>query len=149
MTISELKSKLDTINYDFRRLLKDRGIWDYGELSSEITKNLSSADDYFLANELFAVMREIESANHLLDFLSRKITGEYTIHKNSRGRYECEAREFTSGSVIEYYAYDEYYERYQWVKSRVEYDSKRGDYYIVGANELSLEGIKVRIRELV
>lgn len=148
MTISELKLELDKLNQSIKVLTKNPDIWDLGEFSSEIRQSAKSADDCFLADELCGIMYRLENTSSMLDYLSRPIVGEYILSKNSRGRYECSQHEYTSGDRIEYYSYDEYDEKYKWVRSRVEYNSDIGDYYIVGApNLISLEGLKVRIRE--
>lgn len=148
MTISELKLELDKFNRSFKVLIKNPQIWDFGEFSSEMRKSFKSENDRFLADELCRVMDKLEEASNVLDYLSRPIIGEYFLRKNSRGRYECNQHEYTSGDRIEYYCYDEYDDKYKWVRSRIEYDSNIEDYYIVGApRSFSLEGAKVRIRK--
>lgn len=148
MTINELKTELDKLNRNFKVLIKNPAIWDFGEFSTEIRKSLKSANDCFLADELNGVMNKLEETSNMLDYLSRCIIGEYILNKNSFGRYECSQHEFTCGDRIEYYCYDEYDEKYKWVRSRVEYDNEIEDYYIIGTpKSFSLNGLKVRIRE--
>lgn len=148
MTINELRSELNKLNRSFKTLIKDPTIWNFGEFSSDVRKTLKSADDCFLADELYDVMNSIEDASNVLDYLSKRIVGEFTLYKNSNGRYECELHEYTCGDGIEYYCYDEYDEKYKWVRSRIEYNSDIEDYYIVGTRHLvSLTGLKVRIRK--
>lgn len=148
MTIQELKSELKKLNRSLKLLVNNEKIWYCGSFSVEIAQSRKTEDDWFLSDELCGVMKKIEEISAALDYLSRPIKGEYVLHKNSRGRYECEDHEYTSGDKIEYFCYDEYDDVFKWVKSRVEYNDEIGDYYIVRAPEgVVLEGLKIRRRE--
>ncbi len=143
MNINELKTELDKLNRAFRPLLEDRDIWDYDDFSEEIIFKLKSADDYLLSDELRDVMTHINAAANKLNYLSRPIKGEYIIHQNERGRYECEAKEYTCGCSIEYYAPDDFDDKYKWFLGRIEHDGDK--YYIVGT-DVPLDGLRVRVR---
>ncbi len=144
MNINELKTELDKLNCTFfKPLLENADIWDYDDFSDRIIGGLKSADDYLLSDELRDVMAHINAAAKRLDYLSRPIKGEYTIHQNSSGRFECEAKEYTCGSKIEYYTRDDFDEKHKWFLSRVEHN---GDQYFIVGSDVTLEGLRVRIR---
>ena len=107
------------------------------------TKNLS-ADERFLFDRLVKALDGLDIFVGAIDYISRPIKFEGTLRKNERGRHECEAREYTSGCTIEYQTYDDFDERDEWQLSRVEHNGN--DYYIVADRDLSLDGLRVRVR---
>ena len=144
MNINELRTELDELNSTFfKPLLENTDVWDYDDFSDKIIGGLESADDYLLLDELHDVMAHINEAAKRLNYLSRPIEGEYFIHQNSSGRFECEAKEYTCGCKIEYYARDDFDEKYKWFLSRIEHD---GDQYFIVGSDVPLEGLRVRIR---
>ncbi len=150
MNINELLKYLSELNSDFKRLVKKTGIDKYYDLS-EIEADSNNPDQLLLVEELRKIMLNIYDASYTISYLQKPIKGEYVLHQNSGGRYECSAHEFTCGNCIEYYAYDNWEGHYRWIISRVEHDGD--DYYIVNSKSLSsdgnnvpLEGLRVRIR---
>ncbi len=150
MNINELMKSLSVLNSEFVRLIKKTGIDKYDDLS-DVEADLNNPEQLLLVDELRKVMQNISEASYTISYLQKPIKGEYVLHKNSGGRYECSAHEYTCGNCIEYYAYDNWEEHYRWIISRVEHDGD--DYYIVGSKSLSsdgnaipLEGLRVRIR---
>lgn len=155
MNINELLKSLSALNSEFAYLVKKTGINRYDDLS-QIEADNNDPDQLLLIVELRRVMLNISDASDRISYLQKPIKGEYVLHKNSRGRYGCEAHEYTCGNSIEYYAYDDWaYDdlggHYRWIISRVEHDGD--DYYIVGSNSFSsdgnnipLEGLRIRIR---
>lgn len=142
-TLKDLESKLYNVNREIQEILRACKYEDYDDLSG-LKINYDDPNERFLWNELRGVVQHLDEVSRDMSYLARPITGEYTLHKNNRGRYECSAHEYTSGNGIEFFYYDEYDERYTWLASRVEHDGN--DYYIVGCKGLSLEGLKVRRR---
>lgn len=150
MNINELMKSLADLNKDMKYLVEKTKFDCYDDLS-EMNSDRNNPDDNQLMSELRVVMLHISDASKKINYLQSPIKGEYVLSKNRNGRYECSIHEFTSGNLIEYYAYDEYDECYRWVISRVEHNGN--DYYIVGSQTLtsdrssiSLEGLRVRIR---
>ncbi len=150
MNINELMKSLSVLNSEFARLIKKTRIDKYDDLS-EIEADNNNPEQLLLIVELRNVMLNISNASYTISYLKKPIKGEYVLHKNSDGRYECNAHEYTCGNCIEYYAYDNWEGHYRWVISSVEHDGD--DYYIVGSKSLSsdgnaipLEGLRVRIR---
>ena len=150
MNINELMKSLSKLNPEFKCLINKTGIDKYDDLS-EVEADLDNPEQLFLVEELCSAMKKIYEVSYTISYLEKPIKGEYVLHKNSNGRYECSAHEYTCGNCIEYYAYDNWNEHYRWIISSVEHDGD--DYYIVGSKSLSsdgnavqLEGLRVRIR---
>lgn len=150
MNINDLMKYLSVLNSEFTLLIKETGIETNGDLSG-IEADSGSPEQLLLVEELRKVMLNISEASDTISYLRKPIRGEYVLHKNSGGRYECEAHEYTGGNSIEYYAYDDWNGYYRWVIGSVEHNGD--DYYIVGSKSLSsdgnnipLEGLRVRIR---
>lgn len=150
MNINELMKSLSELNSDFKSLVNKTGIEKYDDLSG-VEADWNNPEQLLLVEELRKIMLNISEASYTIGYLQKPIKGEYVLHKNSGGRYECSAHEYTCGNCIEYYAYDAWEGHYRWVISSVEHDGN--DYYIVGSKSLSsdggyvpLEGLRIRIR---
>lgn len=141
--LKDLLNELNKVGREAKQILKAVEFDPYEELSG-LAINYDNPDEVFLQEELRGVLSKFDEAVSTLEYLRKPITGTYTLHKNRNGRYECERGELTSGSGIEFCHYNNFYERYEWAGSRVEHDGK--DYYIVGYNDVPLEGLKVRFR---
>ena len=136
-SLSKLAEEIGEIEYQAR----------FSEYSCDfkVEFNSDSPDDVQLYRNLHDIIEQLHKAKNTMDYLNNPIKDYTTLHKNCYDRYETEdGREFTCGSSIEYYGYDEYTERNAWIESRIEHNGD--DYYIVGDRELSLEGLRIRIR---
>lgn len=107
------------------------------------TENISE-DERFTIERLEKALDGLTKFSAEIEYISRPISSEGTLRKNSRDRYESSSYEYTSGSRIEYQTYDDFFERNEWKLSRVEHNGE--NYYIVGDKELNLEGLRVRER---
>lgn len=150
MNINELMKSLSKLNPEFKYLISKTGIDKYDDLSG-VEADWNNPEQLFMVEELRSAMQKISEASEIISYLEKPIKGEYILHKNSNGRYECSAHEYTCGNGIEYYAYDNWNGHYRWILSSVEHDGI--DYYIVGSKSLSsdgnvipLEGLRIRIR---
>lgn len=141
--LKDLVNELYNVNMKIKSIVKASQFAEYDDLSG-LYWSSDNPDDVFLQRELCDIMNKLDDASRNLDYIVRPVKGVYTLHKNRNGRYECSAREFTSGSSIEFYHYDNFYERYEWAASRVEHDGN--DYYIVGFPGVTLDGLKIRVR---
>lgn len=142
--LKDLVNELYNVNMKIKQIVKASQFEEYDDLSG-LNYDSSDPDDAFLLAELRGILEKLDDASRNIDYITRPVKGVYTLHKNRNGRYECSAREFTSGSSIEFYYYNDFYERYEWAASRVEHDGN--DYYIVGYSNLVLEGLMVRLRK--
>ena len=143
--IKDLVNELYTVNMKIKQVVKASNYEEYDDLSG-LKYDSSNPDDAFLVTELRGILDKLNDASRNIDYITRPVKGVYTLHKNRNGRYECSAREFTSGYGIEFYHYNDFYERYEWAASRVEHNGN--DYYIVGYPGVSLDGLKIRLREV-
>lgn len=150
MNINELMKSLSELNYELKSLIRKTKI-DRSDDLSGVEADWNNPEQFLLVEELCSAMLKISEASDTISYMEKPIKGEYVLHKNSNGRYECSAHEYTCGDGIEYYAYDERNERYRWVISSVEHDGN--DYYIVHSkwlrcdrNAVPLEGLRIRIR---
>lgn len=142
-TLTDLLNELQRVNKDINSVLNAANFKSYDDLSS-LEINYQSPDDLFLQNELIEIMGKLEKVNYSLAYLAKPIVGTYKLHKNSLGRYECAAHEYTSGNAIECLVYDDYHDAPQWIYTRVEHDGS--DYYLIGYKGVSLDGLTVRVR---
>lgn len=144
MKIKDLYMQLLSLNSDIKKLIKESEFDEYDDLSGVEIDN-DNINERFVREQLRAVMQSLQDASGDLNYLNKDIIDEYTVHKNSGGRYEAGGREYTCGSVIEFCYYDDFDERYRWDVSSVEHDGE--DYYIVRHKNIQLEGLKVRRRK--
>lgn len=139
MKLNELKSNLDRLNSDIKRILKSSGYEDYAELTVDYDSD--NPDELMLHTELSGVMSRLDEITRALNYLNSPIKREGVLCKNGNGRYEIGDYELTSGSPVEVLIYDD---RWEWVSSRIEHDGR--DYYLVGARDVDLNGLRGRIR---
>lgn len=142
-TLKDLLNNLQNLNYDINSILNAANFRSYDDLSG-LDIDYKSPEEIFLLDELVEIMGKLEEINYSLTYLSKPITGTYTLHKNNLGRYECAAHEYTSGNAIECLVYDDYHSEPFWTYTRVEHDGN--DYYLVGFKEIPLQGLTVHIR---
>ncbi len=150
MNINELMKSLSELNYELKSLIRKTKI-DRSDDLSGVEADWNNPEQLLLVEELRSAMLKISEVSETISYLEKPIKGEYILHQNSNGRYECSAHEYTCGNCIEYYAYDETEDRYRWGISRVEHNGD--DYYIVNSkwlrrdrNNIPLEGLRVRRR---
>lgn len=152
MSILELSNKVFTLEKSLREVLvDDESYWkDYIDVH-ETVYNYRDPEHRFLVTELGRISDNLIEAHKKLEYLKKQAKTPQSLHKNERGRYETENREYTCGDRVEYLADirvdnedGEPETMQEWRISRIEHDGN--DYYIVG-NSSSLEGILVRERE--
>ena len=138
MNVRELKNELNGLNSKITRILKDTGDIESVEYDG------TNPEDVMLWYELGRIVDLLDGASRGLRYLDRPIKREGELRKNSCGRYECDGYELTSGSPVEVLVYDDFYERDEWMVTRVEHNGT--DYYVVGKPSLNLSGVRARIR---
>ena len=142
MNIQQLYNNFSDLNKEISTILKQSGFDTHNDLYDLDCG--SDSDSLMLREELTDVLDHLDVVNSILNYLGKKIAGEYTLHKNKNDRYSCDLHEYTCGNRIEFYYYDDDIEKYRWNISTVEHNGS--DYYIVGYRDISLNGLKVRIR---
>lgn len=141
--IGEVFQEVVKVSDSISRVLEKADYYRFDDLSG-LEINYDDQDERFLQGELRSIFYRLDKVNREIEYLRRPIQGEYVLWKNEADRYECDVREFYSGSTIECYVYDNYDDRYKWAITRVEHNST--DYYLVDFENTPLEGLKVRIR---
>ncbi len=135
--MAELKIQIDDIlkvstydeHADLRGLHADRG----------------DCDQLFLLNELRSIMRKLAVAGSSIEYLFRPVKETGFLHRDDDGEYKT-GRGYTYriGSLIEVLLRDDSCEVPCWVLTKVEHDGE--DYYLVGYEDIPLEGLRVRVR---
>lgn len=144
-TLQELKDKLNRLNMDIADVLEYSKYKDYDDLSGvDFSK---SAEDLFLVEEYRMILDRLDWVNSELEYLKQPIREEGTLYLNDSGRYQIKGSNtyFASGYGIEFLIYDEFNDTYSWHTSTVEHNGT--DYYIVHYKDVSLNGLKVRVRK--
>lgn len=142
--LEKILSSASSLSWKIGEILKESKFEEYDDLSG-LNINSNDEEQLLLQDELRSILDHLEKAKRGIDYLNRPITYTGYLNKNSRGRYESGDKEYTSGSGIEVLIYDDFYEKTRWVKTRVEHNGE--DYYLVGCRDISLQGLKVRIRK--
>lgn len=145
MNITELHRKLNNLNNDITSILT--GIdYRYAEVlyDDQVEYNPNNPNDRLLKDEFEDMLLHLQEISWKLEYLKKDIIGEYILHLNQNDRYECSVMEYHCGVTIEFYYYDDWDDCFKWVVSRVEH--KNGSYYIVGYDNVVMDGLKVRIR---
>lgn len=151
--IKEIMNEVEELNLKIKQVLYHAEFENYEDLSALKYDN-TNPDELMMLDELRSMLMKLEEISYTINYLRRPIKKEGILHKNSNGRYGMKGHEFSSGCGIEYLTTDDWHCRYDengdyvqtpyWCVSRVEHNGE--DYYIVGAKDVELEGLKVRIR---
>ncbi|QSX05451.1 DUF5348 domain-containing protein [Sedimentibacter sp. zth1] len=113
----------------------------------DLDENIQYEDDpndRMLSCEIYYILEKLDDVKHTLDYINKNVKSEGCLMKNSNDRYELNNFEFHCGYSIEALIYDSDIEKDCWVHSRIEHDGER--YYLVGHNDLVLDGVRARIR---
>lgn len=150
-TLRDLEQELYELNEHIKAILDKSG---YSELETleRLDFNKRDPEQYFLSHRLSGVLYDLEKVRDAMEYLQEPVKAEGQLHKNSRGRYCLEDHEITSGCRIEILlSYTEWNNDTSmdeiltmWKAVRVEHNGN--DYYIVGYDELSMDGLTARIR---
>lgn len=140
--LGELNKKIAVIAKKYGYVYED----DFGALEYDD----NDPDQHFMESELREVLDNLAQAHASIQYLRTPIEHTGPLTKDENGRYCCGNRTYTSGSSIELMvpALNRDGDSVEaWRSGRIEYSSKRGDYYFVQDPEISLEGRLARYRE--
>lgn len=162
MTIFDLLKECKALAKRCEEVLDHSGWSEWEDISSELFDS-SDPDQRFLVSMMYSMMDCLDRYCNSVEYLTREEVQEYTLCLDEEGRPVCYLmdymveHEYHCGYSIEYLSpnpdYDPAYNDHVddcpklWHLSRVEHDGER--YYIVGAPELDLEGLRVRVRQRV
>ena len=103
------------------------------------------SDQLFQLRELQKIMRKLADIGGSIEYLFRPVQETSTLHKDENGEYRTEKGfYYRSGSLIEVLLQDDSHEVPCWTLTKVEHDGE--DYYLVGYEEIPMEGLNVRVR---
>lgn len=101
----------------------------------------------FMANQLYNLEEGLKRIVWDVEYLNGEPGKAGKLKKNSDGRYALANGDYWScGSGIELKLWDDDEERWEWVKTRIEYSHEKDDYYAVNAPKLNLKGVIARRR---
>ncbi|WP_317855991.1 DUF5348 domain-containing protein [Chakrabartyella piscis] len=142
ITIQKALTDLKAVSYDFKKIAKQTGFEEYGDMS-HLEVDYDNAEQVFYAHELNSIIDKIDDMVHRINYLNRPVCQTTTLHKNSNGRFETvSGHEYTCGSGIECLIDDD--GEQEWVWASVEYSDR---YYITCYGNPPLKsGMTVRIR---
>lgn len=124
---------------------------DSDELDSDIRYE-NTPEDLFLQDQYRSLLDRLDDIKSDITFLNRPIKAVGRLRENYANRFELiddsgqVLHTYSTGVGIEALIYDKNYERFTWVKSRVE--ASNGRYYIFGYSKIDMEGLTARIRYL-
>ncbi len=144
--MNTIYAKTVAMSRDIKQLVRFSG-YNESDGMNDVEINRNDPEQKFLRDEMSRVMGNLTDVLNTLEYLSKPIEEVGTLHMNSRGRYEtAEETELTCGFPLEALIYDDYYDCRYWARTSIEHDGER--YYLYGYREISLDGLKVRIRKL-
>lgn len=142
----EAMSELLNVNRAISNLLlKTQGTSTYDEYNDNILYK-DTPDERLMENETYRILEKLAECQRTIKYLAAPVKEEGYLHKNSKGRYELNGNEYTSGCGVEVYMHDTYEQQFDWSITRIEHDGN--DYYAVGYQGVSLEGVRVRKRDI-
>ena len=135
--VAELKIKMDDI-------LKTSTYDEHADLRG-LHVDCKDSDQLFLLNELRSIMRKLAVAGSSIEYLFRPVKETGFLHRDEAGEYVTgQGYSYRIGSLIEVLLRDGSSEVPCWVLTKVEHDGE--DYYLVGYEDIPLEGLRVRVR---
>ncbi len=148
MTMQNVFERLDSIGRESEKLIEDTGFDLYDGLWENVRHLPDACDDAFFRHKAEEILGYLSGISRELRYLGKPTHGEHTLEKLPNGRYGYPDagngfRTFTSGSCLEAKVCDVCGD-YRWVESSIEHNGE--DYYLVGFNDLPLEGLAVRER---
>lgn len=145
--LSDLFGELKILSGEIKSIINRSGADEFDDLS-KLEINMEDPEDLFFWDELRAIVEKLFDVSNDIDYLRKPIMMEGHLYKNSNGRYMVKDsdyyREYTCGSVIEFFVDDGYHDHAYWCASTVEHNGD--DYFIVGHRNIEMNGLKVRVR---
>lgn len=143
MRTEEVKNLMDALNTSIQVVLQMTNYDKYEELNLDL--NPGDPNDQFLKEQYMALLEQLTNTHTAINYLQQPVVEEGQLSRNRNGRFELnDSYELSSGCPLEFLHYDDFDNCHKWIASRIEHST---DYYIVGYKELSLEGLKVRVRK--
>lgn len=143
MKIQEYHSKLCCLVKEIYNLERETGFL----LDNEATKleiDSNNASEVFEKEEATRLLAQLEDCCKKATYLISPILHEGKIKELASRQYELDGEILDSGTIVEVKLYDEEAERYHFVFSTIEHDSK--GYYLTFNGTRKLAGLEARLR---
>ena len=135
------------LNRSITQFLKFSTYTDYDDLSGLVIDRTDS-EQLLLWEEMRRITDRLADVQEYISYLTRPITEVSTLRKGTSGKYRtAKGRFYDCGSSIEALVTDEYHDVSYWTRATVEHNGE--DYYLVGYKDLSMKGLRVRVRSAV
>ena len=132
------------LNRSITQFLKFSTYTDYDDLSG-LDIDFSDGEQLFLLDELRRITDQLADVQEYISYLTRLVTEVSRLRKGTAGKYRTAKGHFYDcRSSIEALVTDEYHEVPYWTRTIVEHNGE--DYYLVGYKDLSMDGLRVRVR---
>lgn len=103
------------------------------------------SEQLFQLREMQRIMRRLADIGGSIEYLFRPVLETSTLHRDENGEYRTgKGYCYRSGSLIEAFLQEDPHEAPYWVQTKVEHDGE--DYYLMGYEDISMEGLSVRVR---
>ena len=103
------------------------------------------SEQLFQLREMQRIMRRLADIGGSIEYLFRPVLETSTLHRDENGEYRTgKGYCYRSGSLIEAFLQEDPHEAPCWVQTKVEHDGE--DYYLMGYEDISMEGLSVRVR---
>ena len=132
------------LNRSITQFLKFSTYTDYDDLSG-LDIDFADGEQLLLLDELRRITDQLADVQEYISYLTRPVTEVSRLRKGTAGKYRTEKGHFYDcRSSIEALVTDEYHEVPYWTRTIVEHNGE--DYYLVGYKDLSMDGLRVRVR---
>jgi len=148
MTPHDVLQRLDDIDHQAQRLLRETGYDDYGDPDRRLFPMPSDPDGRYLWNAAVDLLGPFPELHEELRYLKKPLHGVHLLKRLPGGRYGYHDKNgwthsFSCGSFLEFLQPDP--EGHPcWRRARMEHDGS--DYFLHGAIDLPMEGLTVRER---
>ena len=143
--INQACAELKILSQKIENYLRLSNYYNYNDLS-DFAADHKDAEQFFLKEELQIIMDKLAEAQDRIKYLSSPVKEISRLHRNRSGRYETEqGHYYCSGSRIEAMVPDSDTGVSRWVRTNVEHNRK--DYFLVGYDDVPLDGLTVRVRK--
>ena len=103
------------------------------------------SNQMFQLREMRRIMEKLADVGGSIEYLFRPVQETSTLHRDENGEYRTEKGYcYRSGSLIEALLQEDSQEAPCWVQTKVEHDGE--DYYLMGYEDIPMEGLNVRVR---
>ena len=145
--INQACAELNILGQKIENYLRLSNYYNYNDLS-EFAVDHKDAEQLFLKEEMQIIMDRLAEAQDRIKYLSCPVKEISRLHKNRSGRYETEqGHYYCSASRIEALVPDRDTGLTRWVRTNVEHNRK--DYFLVGYDDVPMDGLTVRVRKEV